>query len=93
MSGCRPARADGWSGRWETLLVVLIIGAGVWSWTLSDFFLKRANLLDLVTPYVFMGLLAFGLTFVVVAGEIDISIISTMAVSAVCLRRRSGTPG
>src|SRR5262245_51790066 len=31
-----------------------------------------------------MGLLAFGLTFVVVAGEIDISILSIMAVSAVC---------
>ena len=30
-----------------------------------------------------MGLLAFGLTFVVVAGEIDISIMSTMAVAAV----------
>lgn len=70
-------------GRWEALLVALIIAGGVWSWSLSDFFLRRANLLDLVTPYVFMGLLAFGLTFVVVAGEIDISIISTMAVSAV----------
>src|ERR671934_706664 len=68
--------------RWEALLVVLIFGAGVWSWTLSSFFLRRANLLDLARPYVFMGLLAFGLTFVVVAGEIDISVASTMAVSA-----------
>jgi rhamnose transport system permease protein len=70
--------------RWEALLVLLILAAGVWSWTLSSFFLNRANLLDLVTPYVFLGLLAFGLTFVVVAGEIDISVVSTMAVSAVC---------
>jgi rhamnose transport system permease protein len=70
--------------RWETLLIVLIIGAGVWSWTLSSFFLRRANLLDLLSPYVFIGLLAFGLTFVVIAGEIDISVISTMAVSAIC---------
>jgi rhamnose transport system permease protein len=69
--------------RWEALLVVLIVGGGVWSWTLSSFFLKRANLLDLTTPYIFMGLLAFGLAFVVVAGEIDISVASTMAVSAV----------
>ena len=71
--------------RWETLLVLLIIGAGIWSWTLSDFFLRRANLLDLETPYVWIGLLAFGLTFVVVAGEIDISVASMMAVSAVCI--------
>ncbi len=69
--------------RWEALLVLLILGGGVWSWTLSSFFLKRANLLDLATPYIFIGLLAFGLTFVVVAGEIDISVASTMAVSAV----------
>jgi len=68
--------------RWEALLVLLILGAGVWSWTLSSFFLKGPNLLDLATPYIFMGLLAYGLTFVVVAGEIDISVVSTMAVSA-----------
>jgi rhamnose transport system permease protein len=65
------------------LLVVLIIGAGYWSTTLSPFFLTRVNLLDLTTPYIFIGLLALGLTFVVVAGEIDISVASTMAVSAV----------
>lgn len=69
--------------RWETLLVVAIFGVGVWSTTLSPFFLERVNLLDLVTPYVFIGLMAFGLTFVVIAGEIDISVVSTLAVSVV----------
>jgi rhamnose transport system permease protein len=69
--------------RWESLLVLAIVGVGIWSATLSPFFLVRANLLDLATPYVFIGLLAFGLTFVVVAGEIDISIASTLAVSVV----------
>lgn len=72
-------------GRWEALLIVLILAAGVWSWTLSSFFLRRANLLDLATPYIFIGLAAFGLTFVVVAGEIDISVMSIMAVSAVSI--------
>jgi rhamnose transport system permease protein len=71
-------------GRWEALLVLLIVAGGIWSWTLSSFFLRRANLLDIATPYVFIGLLAFGLTFVVVAGEIDISVASTMTVAAVC---------
>jgi rhamnose transport system permease protein len=69
-------------GRWEAILVVLILAAGVWSWTLSSFFLQRANLLDLLTPYIFIGVLALGLTFVVIAGEIDISVVSTMAVAA-----------
>jgi rhamnose transport system permease protein len=73
--------------RWEALLVVAILGVGVWSWTLSPFFLHRANLLDLVTPYVFIGLMAFGLTFVVVAGEIDISVVSNLAVSIVCFAK------
>jgi len=69
--------------RWETLLVVAIVAVGIWSVTLSPFFLQRANLLDLVTPYVFIGLMAFGLTFVVITGEIDISVASTLAVSIV----------
>jgi rhamnose transport system permease protein len=69
--------------RWETLLVVAIVGAGIWSTTLSPFFLTRLNLLDLVTPYVFIGLMALGLTFVVIAGEIDISVTSILAVSVV----------
>ena len=70
-------------GRWEALLVLLILLVGYWCTTLSPFFLTRLNLLDLVTPYIFLGLLAFGLTFVVVSGEIDISVCSVMAVSAV----------
>lgn len=70
--------------RWETLLIAAIVGVGVWNVTLSPFFLTRVNLLDLATPYAFIGLMAFGLTFVVVAGEIDISVVSTLAVSVVC---------
>jgi rhamnose transport system permease protein len=69
--------------RWEALLVVLILAAGAWSWTLSPYFMRTPNLLDLATPYAFMGIMAFGLTFVVIAGEIDISVCSTMTVSAV----------
>ena len=70
--------------RWEVLLVVAIVGVGIWCATLSEFFLERANLLDLLTPYVFIGLMALGLAFVVIAGEIDISVTSTLAVSVVC---------
>jgi rhamnose transport system permease protein len=70
--------------RWETLLVVAIIAVGIWSVTLSPFFFTRANLLDLVTPYVYIGLMAFGLAFVVITGEIDISVASILAASIVC---------
>ena len=69
--------------RWETLLVVAIIGVSIWSTSLSPFFLTRINLLDLITPYVFIGLMALELTFGVIAGEIDISVTAILVVSVV----------
>jgi rhamnose transport system permease protein len=74
-------------GRWETLLVVLLFGAGVWSTTLSPYFLDAANLFDMTSTYIYIGLMALGLAFVVIAGEIDISIASNMAVSIVVLAK------
>jgi rhamnose transport system permease protein len=71
--------------RWEALLLVLIVAVGAWCRSLSPLFLTRANLLDLLTPYVFVGLMALGLTFVVIAGEIDISVASILGVSVVVL--------
>ncbi|HEV8687926.1 MAG TPA: ABC transporter permease [Gaiellaceae bacterium] len=71
--------------RWETVLVLLILAVGVWCRSLSPLFLTRVNLLDLATPYIFIGLMALGLTFVIIAGEIDISVASILAVSVVVL--------
>jgi rhamnose transport system permease protein len=71
--------------RWETVLVLLIIAVGLWCRSLSPLFLTKLNLLDLATPYIFIGLMALGLTFVVIAGEIDISVASILAVSVVIL--------
>jgi rhamnose transport system permease protein len=61
----------------------MILAAGAWSTTQSPFFLELENLLDLTKPFVFIGLMALGLTLVVIAGEIDISVASTLAVSVV----------
>ena len=69
--------------RWETVLVLLIVAVGLWCRSLSPLFLTRLNLLDLATPYIFIGLMALGLTFVVIAAEIDISVASILAVSVV----------
>ena len=70
-------------GRWEFVLVLLILAAGTWSATLSPFFLDKENLLDLMKPYIVIGVMALGLTLVVIAGEIDISVASTLAVCVV----------
>jgi rhamnose transport system permease protein len=71
--------------RWETVLILLIVAVGLWCRSLSPLFLTKVNLLDLATPYIFVGLMALGLTFVVIAGEIDISVASILGVSVVVL--------
>jgi len=68
---------------WELLLVVLIVVAGIWSSNLSPYFLDPVNLLTSAQFFVIFSLMAFGLFPVVVHGEIDISLASTLAVGSV----------
>ncbi|MCU1636725.1 MAG: putative transporter permease protein [Cryobacterium sp.] len=68
---------------WELLLVVLIGLAGIWSSTLSPYFLDPVNLLSSAQFFVIFSLMAFGLFPIVVQGEIDISLASTLAVGSV----------
>jgi rhamnose transport system permease protein len=83
----RPAPPPGFVKRiwhrWELLLVALIVATTVWCVTLSPDFFKLFNLLSLPLPIIYVGLMALGLTPVIVAGDIDISVTSTLAVSAV----------
>jgi len=67
----------------ELLLVVLIVLAAMWSSTLSPYFLNSVNLLSAAQFFVIFALMAFGLFPVVVQGEIDISLASTLAVGSV----------
>jgi rhamnose transport system permease protein len=74
---------------WEVTLVVLIVLAAIWSSTLSPYFLNSTNLLNSAAFFVIFALMAFGLFPIVVQGEIDISLASTLAVGAVLLARMS----
>lgn len=67
----------------ELLLVVLIILAAMWSSQLSPYFLNAVNLLSAAQFFVIFALMAFGLFPIVVQGEIDISLASTLAVGSV----------
>ncbi|GGC15973.1 ABC transporter permease [Cellulomonas carbonis] len=67
----------------ELLLVVLIVLAALWSSTLSPYFLNAVNLLSSAQFFVIFALMAFGLFPIVVQGEIDISLASTLAVGSV----------
>jgi rhamnose transport system permease protein len=67
----------------ELLLVVLIVLAGLWSSALSPYFLDPDNLLKSAQFFVIFELMAFGLFPIVVQGEIDISLASTLAIGSV----------
>ncbi|WP_308491896.1 ABC transporter permease [Microbacterium terrisoli] len=70
---------------WELILIVLIVLAFLWSSTLSPYFLDGVTLLNSAEFFVIFVLMAFGLFPIVVQGEIDISLASTLAVGSVML--------
>ena len=74
---------------WELLLVALIVLAGIWSSTLSPYFLDPVNMLNSAQFFVIFALMAFGLFPIVVQGEIDISLASTLAVGSVLFGKLS----
>jgi rhamnose transport system permease protein len=66
------------------VLVILAFIAGALQ---SKYFLDVRYLLDSSTLYVETGLLAIGMTFVIVSGNIDLSVASTLALVAVVAAR------
>jgi rhamnose transport system permease protein len=64
--------------------IALLIVAVIVATQVSPHFLDAAYLLDKSTLYVEMGLLALGLTLVIVSGNIDLSVGSTLVLTA-CL--------
>jgi rhamnose transport system permease protein len=73
----------------ELLLVALIVLAGIWSTFLSPYFLDPVNLFSSAAFFVIFALMAFGLFPIILQGEIDISLASTLAVGSVLLGRLS----
>jgi rhamnose transport system permease protein len=74
---------------WELILVALIVLAFIWSSVLSPYFLDSVTLLNSAEFFVIFVLMAFGLFPIVVQGEIDISLASTLAVGSVMLGKLS----
>lgn len=74
---------------WEAALIVLIVLAGAWSSTLSPYYLSLDQILFSSRQFIIPGLLALGLLLVVIPGEIDISVASTLAVGAVLFGKLS----
>lgn len=74
---------------WEMGLVLLIVAAGAWSSTLSDYYLSVDQIFSSTRFFIIPGLMALGLAMVVSTGEIDISLASIIAVATVALSKLS----
>jgi len=75
--------------QWELTLVVFTLVAAAWSATLSPYYLSLDQILNSTRQFVYPGILAVGLAVVVVLGEIDISLASTLAFGAVLFSKFS----
>lgn len=83
--GARGEPARDWRHlflRWEWLLVLLIIGVSVMNAQLSPFFLNRNNLLRTASDFVEIGIMVLPMAFIIITGNIDLSVASTLALCA-----------
>ena len=83
MSGGRQ-----WSGllaRWETLLVVALVGLIVLGNSLSPFFLSVGNFSNLIAALMEVAIMALAMTLIIVAGEIDLSVESMAGLASAVL--------
>lgn len=76
--------------RWELFIAALVVLAGAWATTLSPYYLDAEQLLFSSRNFVFTGIMALGLTLVILTGEMDLSLGSTLAVCTVLLAKASG---
>lgn len=68
--------------RWEWLLVVLIVAVALINTRLSPFFLNSNNLLRTTSDFMELGIMMLPMVFIIVTGNIDLSIASTLGLSA-----------
>lgn len=73
--------------RWEWLLVALILVVTLVNARLSPFFLNGANLLRTTSDFMEIGIMMLPMVFIIVTGNIDLSIASTLGLSASLMGR------
>jgi rhamnose transport system permease protein len=75
--------------RWEAFVGLLVLLAAAWATTLSPYYLDAEQLLFSSRNFVFTGIMALGLTVVILTGEMDLSLGSILAVCTVLLSKAS----
>jgi rhamnose transport system permease protein len=71
--------------RWESLLVIALLGLMVMGNALSPFFLTAKNLSNLVAALMEVAIMAVPLTMIIILGEIDLSVESIAGLSSATL--------
>jgi len=71
--------------RWETLLVVALVGLILLGTTLSPFFLTPGNFSNLIAALMEVAIMALAMTLIIVAGEIDLSVESMAGLASAVL--------
>ncbi|WP_206956157.1 ABC transporter permease [Trinickia acidisoli] len=67
---------------WEVLLAVILIGSLVLGRVLSSVFLEADNLSNILLDITEISLMALPMTFIIVTGEIDLSVASVLGASS-----------
>lgn len=68
--------------RWEWILVVLLIAAAILNTSLSPYFLNVRNLSDMTFNFMERGVMTLPMTFIIITGNIDLSVASTLAMTS-----------
>lgn len=71
--------------QWEWLLVIIFIAVNAINGALSPYYLDLGSLVGATNSFLDMAFLVLPMTFVIVLGQIDISVASTVALSAVIM--------
>lgn len=71
--------------QWEWLLVVLILAVFVMNTSFSEFFLDYNNLRDATMGFLDKALIVLPMVFIILMGDIDISVASIVALSSVVM--------
>jgi rhamnose transport system permease protein len=84
-SGSGLDRAMRALARWETLLVIALVGLTVLGNALSPFFLTPGNFANLVAALMEVAIMAMPLTLIIILGEIDLSVESMAGLASATL--------
>jgi rhamnose transport system permease protein len=71
--------------RWETLLVIAVLGLVVLGTALSPVFLTPGNFANLIAALMEVAIMALPMTLIIVAGEIDLSVESMAGLASAIL--------